>query len=102
MVDAVTQLTLERREALLRIAAEAVRNAVQHGGVTRIDITLTDDPIRLSITDDGVGFDVDAPVHRAAGGFGLTSMRERAAAVGGQLSIKSSIGDGTTVEVELP
>lgn len=102
MVDAVTQLTLERREALLRIAAEAVRNAVQHGGATRIDIALTDDPVRLSITDDGVGFDVDAPVSRAAGGFGLTSMRERASAVGGQLGIKSSIGDGTTVEVELP
>jgi len=102
MVDAVTQLTLERREALLRIAAEAVRNAVQHGGATRIDITLTDDPVRLSIADDGTGFDVEAPVPRGAGGFGLTSMRERAAAVGGQLSIKSSIGDGTTVEVELP
>jgi signal transduction histidine kinase len=102
MVDADTQLTLERREALLRISAEAVRNAVQHGGATRIDITLTDDPLRLSVTDDGSGFDVEAPVSSRAGGFGLTSMRERAAAVGGQLSIKSSSGDGTTVEVELP
>jgi signal transduction histidine kinase len=53
----------------------------------------------LSVGDDGIGFD---PSERDGGGFGLTSMRERARALGGDLSISSAPGAGTTIEVVIP
>lgn len=86
-------------EALLRITGEAVRNAVRHGAASRIDITLTTEPLSLTVTDDGSGFPAGLAAAGALGGFGLTSMRERAALVGGSLAIDSSPGDGTTVQV---
>lgn len=100
-VDGAPALTLERREALLRITAEAVRNAVRHGGAQRIDVILTGDPLRLTVSDDGCGFDVEATRCAGTDGFGLTSMTERADAVGGQLRIQSSTGEGTRVVVEM-
>ncbi len=84
-------------EALLRITAEAVRNAVRHGGARRIDVVLDAAPMALTLRDDGQGFDPAQP--RAGGGFGLTSMSERAVAVGGTLVVESRSGDGTTVKV---
>jgi signal transduction histidine kinase len=54
----------------------------------------------LRIVDDGVGFDPDRPRSRG-GGFGLVSMRERARAVGAELSVESARNRGTTVEVVL-
>jgi signal transduction histidine kinase len=90
------------QEALLRIATEAVSNAAHHSGADTIMIELTRDPrVRLRITDDGVGFEPAAVKHTLAGGFGLVSMRERAAALGAVLTIKSAPGAGTTIEVVL-
>lgn len=87
-----------RGEALLRITAEAVRNAVRHGPASHIELRLTADPLCLAIIDDGAGFDVARGAGRP-GGFGLTSMRERAAALGAELAIDSVPGEGTTVRV---
>jgi len=84
-------------EALLRIAAEAVSNAVRHGGATRIDARLAAAPLALTVTDDGRGF--DAASAGRPGGFGLTSMRERADGVGAMLTVDSEPGKGTTVRV---
>jgi signal transduction histidine kinase len=84
-------------ETLVRIAAEAVRNAVRHGGAQRIDLTLTTRPLRLTITDDGDGFVTGSPAR--VGGFGLTSMRERARSIGADFEITSTPGQGTTVLV---
>ncbi len=101
-VKVVTQLSPDadieesRAEALLRITAEAVRNAVRHGAAERIEVRLTADPLCLAIIDDGRGFDV--AVGRP-GGFGLTSMRERAQSIGAHFSIDSEPGEGTTVRV---
>jgi signal transduction histidine kinase len=53
----------------------------------------------LRVADDGVGFDVQAAVSATGGGLGLTSMRERAEMLGARLSISSSPGAGTVVEV---
>jgi signal transduction histidine kinase len=86
----------EVSEALARILGEAVCNA-RHGNATRVHVELSAHPLRLRVVDDGTGFDpaVCAP------GFGLGGMRERAALVGAELSVRSGPGAGTEVAVEL-
>jgi signal transduction histidine kinase len=86
----------EVREALARILGEAVANA-RHGGATRVHVELSGDPLRLRVIDDGTGFDPAA----SSPGFGLGGMRERAALVGAELSVRSGPGAGTEVAVEL-
>jgi len=85
--------------ALFRIAQEAVNNAIRHSRGTNIDIDLTqvDGELVLAIIDDGDGFDVKA----AAGtGLGLSSIRDRALAIGAKLTITSEPGE-TRIEVSL-
>lgn len=92
------------REELARVVREAVTNAARHSRATRIRVTVSNgNGLRLSIVDDGVGFD-PARVRRPglSGGFGLKSMRERVAALGGSLRIGSAPGAGTEIEVHLP
>jgi signal transduction histidine kinase len=88
-------------DALLRIGQEAITNAVRHAAATEVRHRLRFGPgwITLTIVDNGVGFDV---ADRAGKGFGLTSMRERVAALGGSLSIDSRPGKGTEVSATLP
>ena len=87
---------------VLRIAQEALQNAIRHAHAERIDVQLgaTDGRVRLTVTDDGVGFDPAAAKLRARR-LGLTSMEERAEALGGRLEIRSEPGAGTTVELEV-
>jgi signal transduction histidine kinase len=92
----------EWRNALLRILHEASTNAIRHGGAERIRVYMRSGPHgpSLRVTDDGVGFDVQAAVAGGgSGGLGLTSMRERAEMLGARLSISSSPGAGAVVEV---
>jgi signal transduction histidine kinase len=98
-LDPDVDVSAQHGEALLRITAEAVRNAVRHGGANRVDVVLHAHPLRLSITDDGRGFSGGATGDGRAGGFGLTSMRERAQAIGGEFTITSTPGQGTVVQV---
>ena len=86
----------EVSEALARILGEAVTNA-RHGNATLVHIELSTHPLRLRVIDDGTGFDTSAN----ATGFGLGGMRERAALVGAELSVRSGPGSGTEVAVEL-
>jgi signal transduction histidine kinase len=86
-------------EALLRITGEAVRNAVRHGDAARIHVRLDAAPLSLTISDDGRGFPADLPEGGRTGGFGLRSMRERAAGIGATLTLDSEPGRGTTVGV---
>jgi signal transduction histidine kinase len=89
------------QEALLRVVRESIINARRHGAAKTIAVELTSEPhLRLTITDDGGGFDVDA-ASRAPGRFGLKSMRARVRAVGGALTIRSAPGQGTCVEVTI-
>lgn len=85
---------------LYRIAQEGLANAVAHGKPSAITVRLTDHAhvLTLEIIDDGAGFDVDAP----SSGRGLTNLRERAAALGGDLEIFSAAGVGTTIRVSVP
>jgi signal transduction histidine kinase len=89
---------------VLRIAQEAVSNALRHARATRVTVTAGTGPgggLRLTVADDGRGFDPDARGLRARR-LGLTSMHERAASLGGSLAVRSAPGRGTTVEVGLP
>lgn len=91
------KVSASRREALVRIACEAVTNAARHSGAGRADLRLEREGscVRLRVSDKGHGFDTAAP----GGGFGLTSMRERARSVGGELRVTSAPGRGSQVEV---
>lgn len=87
-------------EALVRIVREAAGNAARHGRARRVLVRLVCENrmLRLQVIDDGRGFDPDE-VHQ---GFGLTSMRERVEALGGELHIRSEVGLGTTLEAVVP
>lgn len=102
-----THLPPAIEDGLFRIAQEAVANAVRHARATRLQVALEGDAhrVRLVITDDGHGFDPskDAP----DGHFGLQSMRERCAEMGGHLRVESQPGganggSGTTLWAEVP
>jgi signal transduction histidine kinase len=88
---------------VLRIAQEALQNALRHADARSIDVRLEvrDGHVRLVVTDDGAGFDPADPQLRARR-LGLTSMEERARALGGTLTIASRPGEGTTVALEVP
>lgn len=100
-VDAGIEVSQPTREALLGIVAEATHNAARHGRPQAVHVELRADPVlRLCVRDDGIGFDPAARDHRP-GHHGITGMRERAAAVGGELEIRSGHGRGTQVVVML-
>jgi signal transduction histidine kinase len=92
-------LSPREKEAVIRIASEAVANAAQHSGaeVLRIYLERADARVRLGVEDDGTGFDEEQPRR----GFGLVTMKDRAEALGGKLRIDSRRGAGTKVELEL-
>jgi signal transduction histidine kinase len=83
------------------VACEAIRNAARHGAATLVDLELAtvDGSLRLRVRDDGTGSDGARP--SSSEGFGLRSMAERAAAVGGDLRIRTDSGAGTEVELTL-
>lgn len=87
---------------VLRVASEALSNALRHAEATRVRVDLTGagGVLRLSVTDDGIGFDL-AETLRMSGRLGLESMRERVEALGGTLRIQTAPGDGTTVTLEV-
>src|SRR6266536_1386052 len=102
-LDPGVHVAADVREALVRIAREAVTNAARHGDAGLVRVELENGMgLRLRIVDDGRGFDNGARKRLRNGGFGLVSMSERARANGAVLSVDSRRGAGTTVEVELP
>jgi len=88
--------------ALYRITQEALRNVIRHAGVLEANVALTlrDGLAVLTISDRGAGFQVGAARERPS--LGLTSMKERAGMAGGRVSVTSSPGQGTTIEVTVP
>jgi DNA-binding NarL/FixJ family response regulator len=90
---------------LFRIAQEALANARKHAQAHRIAVRLhyEAEAVILTVEDDGQGFDPSlGATASASGGFGLTSMRERAHVFGGTLDVKSTPGRGTRVTARLP
>ncbi|MFJ3668772.1 GAF domain-containing sensor histidine kinase [Streptomyces sp. NPDC090106] len=99
----VRALPAAQEEAVLRVAQEALHNALRHSGAEHVDVTLArrGTGAVLRVTDDGRGFDPHTT--RSAGRhLGLVSMRDRANGVGGALSVQSAPGKGTTIEMEVP
>ena len=89
---------------VLRIAQEAVTNALKHAVATRIEVELDYgvDRVTLLVRDDGRGFDADHPPAAATGHFGLFGMRERAAKLGADLRITSRANAGSAVQLTVP
>ncbi|MFN8557882.1 MAG: GAF domain-containing protein [Dehalococcoidia bacterium] len=90
-------------EAVFRVAQEALHNVAKHARATfvTVTVTITDDAVQLTVTDDGIGFDPTAlPVERRT--LGLTSMGERASLLGGLCTVDSAPGKGATVRLMLP
>lgn len=86
--------------AVYRVAQEALSNALRHAHATAVDVRLSATPqaVLLTVQDDGLGFDPQAETD----GLGLLGARERAAALGGRLTVTSAPGRGTRVELWLP
>jgi PAS domain S-box-containing protein len=87
---------------LFRVAQEALRNIIDHSGVSEARVELSGDPngVDLCISDSGVGFDLESS--KAHGRLGLVSIRERVRLVRGHLSIESQPSRGTTIRVRIP
>jgi two-component system sensor histidine kinase UhpB len=84
-----------------RVAQEALSNAARHSGAARVEVRLRrrqDGGVDLEVADDGRGFAFD----ESEGGLGLAGMRERALLIGGELTIESRPGRGTTVRLHVP
>ncbi|GGV51946.1 hypothetical protein GCM10010277_48310 [Streptomyces longisporoflavus] len=100
---AVRALPAAQEEAMLRVAQEALHNALRHSGAERVGVTLVRRGAGavLRVTDDGGGFD-PRRIRREGRHLGLVSMRDRAGGVGGRLTVESEPGKGTTIEMEVP
>jgi signal transduction histidine kinase len=101
------ELRLDARveNSLFRIAQEALTNVAKHAQASHVTITVESDSdsLRLTIADDGVGFDTQGFAdHEEGRGWGLLSISERAEAVGGRCRIVSSPKQGTQITVEIP
>jgi signal transduction histidine kinase/ligand-binding sensor domain-containing protein len=88
---------------LFRIGQEAITNSARHAGAAHIQLLLNfgERAVTLRVSDDGCGFDLD-PLAVSADHYGLTTMKERAEELHGELIITSSIGHGTVVETVVP
>ena len=112
--DGEPDLPLAAKEALYRVAQEALHNVIKHAAASRVSLSLyrEQDALLLIVADDGCGFD-----HGSGGGpngagreygrsfpghLGLRSMRERAEGIGASFSVRSAPGQGAQVEVRLP
>lgn len=89
---------------LLRIGQEAITNAVKHAQPKEISIELNYEAkaMRLRVRDDGCGFDSSKVPASKDRGFGLVGMKERVQQLSGQLTVKSELGQGTEIVVEVP
>ena len=101
--DGYERRPVEVEREVLRIAQEALNNAVKHSEAVHIAVALAGDAValRLEVTDDGGGFDPADPQIRAKR-LGITSMEERADELGGYLMIDSRPGGPTSVRLEVP
>jgi signal transduction histidine kinase len=109
------QLTSETQAQMYRIVQEAITNAVKHAEPTRVVVSLETDPrsVHVSITDNGHGmapataagrgtFRAAEPPSPQTRGMGLSAMRERAELIDARLTVRSALGEGTTVDLRVP
>ncbi|WP_374712943.1 ATP-binding protein [Symbiobacterium terraclitae] len=101
-IDPALRLRGPEGEALFRVAQEALNNAAKHARASRIRVALQrlGGEIRLRVADDGVGFDRSSGIRPTA--VGLVGMRERMAALGGRIQVRTAPGKGTEITAILP
>lgn len=99
--DDVVWLTHEQEHVVYRVAQEALLNSAQHAHAQQIRIKIeeTGGALRLTVKDDGTGFDPVAV--DTSGHFGVQGMLERAAMIGAELNVSSRVGQGTQIEMTL-
>lgn len=92
---------LAEKEVFYRIGQEALHNIVKHAHASNatVRLAIAEGGLSIEISDDGIGFDA---THGFPGHMGLVSMKERAASIGGVLTIESSPGQGASVRLRLP
>jgi signal transduction histidine kinase len=95
----VDELPEEHKTCIYRVVQEALHNAVQHAAARNITVTVTQENshLRLAIEDDGKGFQT-----QITKGMGILGMEERVSHLGGEFTLESEPGHGTTVHVDLP
>jgi len=101
----VEALDSSRRTVLYRVAQEALTNVARHAEASRVSVSIEKhrNDVRMQIKDDGKSFDVERALQvRRSKRLGLLGMRERVEMVGGQLTIESAPGHGTTIEAQIP
>jgi signal transduction histidine kinase len=100
----IPSLTSEAETALFRIVQEGLKNVVKHSRCRRARVFLgrVGEELHLSVEDDGVGFDLSSLPRREEHRFGILGMKERAEALGGELEISTSPGEGTVVTARFP
>ena len=99
-ITSARPLPSEIEQPLFRILQEALANVARHSAAGNVTVTLlvSPDDVTLSVSDDGRGFNANG----ARSGFGLSSMQQRTAALGGRLTVRSAAGTGTTVSCIVP
>ncbi|WP_263385845.1 sensor histidine kinase [Granulicella arctica] len=94
------ELGADVTEEIFRIGYEAIRNSVAHSGGSLLEVQLVYGKVfKLRVRDNGIGFDADASSGRVSGHYGIEGMKERAAGLGGVLSVRSLPGSGTEISL---
>jgi signal transduction histidine kinase len=90
--------------ALFRIIQEAITNIYKHAHASNVSVSLLyeDSRVKVNICDDGIGFDVQGVLREADTGYGMLGLRERVSLLEGELDIRSKVGEGTCVNIEIP
>jgi signal transduction histidine kinase len=101
-LDENIELDETRHVVLFRIAQESLTNIVRYAQASQVDVSIEHHghALRLEVRDNGCGFDTTKIAEKES--FGLLGMRERALALGGELEICSTLGQGTLIRVTIP
>jgi signal transduction histidine kinase len=102
LFGAYRPMSPETEREFLRVAQEAIRNVKKHAGARKLSVQLEygTEQIGLEVRDDGRGFAVSERMESPPGHYGLTGMKERAAAIGGTIEVTSEPEVGTTVRLQ--
>ena len=101
----VEQLNSAKRTVFYRVVQSALANVAQHSKANRVQVSIRKlrDTVRMDITDNGTGFEVERVLFAKRGQrLGLLGMRERVEMVGGSFSVESTPGKGTTIRAQIP
>jgi signal transduction histidine kinase len=104
LFGAYRPLPAETEREVVRVAQEAIHNVKKHAGASELSVRLEYEPeaVALEIRDNGRGGALGRAAESSPGHFGLTGMRERAAAIGATLEVSSAPGAGTTIRLSVP